>query len=245
MTIWADESPHRVDPSHTVTTWIVSRHLLVAQAVAAALSSVGMQVLAVPWDAVGWDLDIPDAPAALSTDMVVVLDDLVDHAAIDDIKTLAGAASARVLVATAHSPDLHWGGLVEGVALVEVGLATSVRQLADLITQFEAGESLMDPHVRAALTREWAEEIEERQRLAALMETLSPKERAVLELLALGRRAPEIARFLGVSESTIRTHVKALRKKLGAETQLAAVAMLRNVQNGGLQTRLVPRPRRG
>ncbi len=83
------------------------------------------------------------------------------------------------------------------------------------------------------------------RKLAALVGTLSPRERLVLELLALGRRVPEIGRALELSESTVRSHVKSLRSKLGAETQLAAVAMFVRFKNSAMLRQLVPRPRAG
>lgn len=46
-------------------------------------------------------------------------------------------------------------------------------------------------------------------------ETLSPREREVLSLVAGGAANAEIARLLGASEATIRSHLKNMRDKLG------------------------------
>lgn len=54
---------------------------------------------------------------------------------------------------------------------------------------------------------------------------LTPRERQVLELLAGGADPFLIARRLGISVNTCRGHVKSLRLKLGAHTQLEAVVM--------------------
>ncbi len=54
---------------------------------------------------------------------------------------------------------------------------------------------------------------------------LSRREAEVLELLAEGRHVQEIARTLGLSQFTARDHVKALLAKLGARSQLEAVAI--------------------
>jgi len=241
----AGGSRDRGTTSRQATTWVVSRHLLVAQAVSAALTSVGMRVRAVPWEAVGWDLDSPLAPPRLETDVVVVLDDADDPTSIDAIKELVRSADARVLVATSHPPDYYWGALISSAHVADVGLATSVGQLAELVARFEAGEPVLDPDIREALAHEWYVELEMQRKLAALVGTLSPRERLVLELLALGRRVPEIGRALELSESTVRSHVKSLRSKLGAETQLAAVAMFVRFKNSGILLQLVPRPRTG
>ncbi len=67
----------------------------------------------------------------------------------------------------------------------------------------------------------------------SLIATLSPRQQRVLELLASGRRVHEVAELLGVTDGTVRSHVKTLRNKIGARTQLEAVAMLRQVHEVG------------
>jgi DNA-binding CsgD family transcriptional regulator len=54
---------------------------------------------------------------------------------------------------------------------------------------------------------------------------LSPKECAVLALVAAGRNDTEIAEALGVQPSTVKTHVARARTKLGASTRAEAVAL--------------------
>ena len=52
----------------------------------------------------------------------------------------------------------------------------------------------------------------------------SRRQRDVLELAAVGLADKEIARTLGVSFATVRTHVSAARAKVGSRTRTAAVA---------------------
>jgi DNA-binding NarL/FixJ family response regulator len=47
----------------------------------------------------------------------------------------------------------------------------------------------------------------------------------VLRQLARGRSSLAIARELRLSDGTVRTHVQAIRRKLGAHTRLEAVAI--------------------
>ena len=56
-----------------------------------------------------------------------------------------------------------------------------------------------------------------------LLGRLTPRERTVLRLLAEGRGMPEIARTMGVSEHTVRTHMQNLYAKLGAHSRLDVV----------------------
>ncbi|HKK23282.1 MAG TPA: LuxR C-terminal-related transcriptional regulator [Pseudohaliea sp.] len=55
-------------------------------------------------------------------------------------------------------------------------------------------------------------------------QSLTARELSVLELLAAGETTSSAAIQLGLSTSTVRTHVEKLRLKLGASTQAAVVA---------------------
>ncbi|MFZ5477479.1 MAG: response regulator transcription factor [Myxococcota bacterium] len=53
---------------------------------------------------------------------------------------------------------------------------------------------------------------------------LSPREREVLVLVARGFTSPSIAKRLGLTTATVRTHVEHIRSKLGVRTRSQAVA---------------------
>jgi DNA-binding CsgD family transcriptional regulator len=55
-------------------------------------------------------------------------------------------------------------------------------------------------------------------------QSLSPREREILLLLANGETTSTVAKRLGVGASTVRTHVERTRSKLGVSTRAAAVA---------------------
>lgn len=59
------------------------------------------------------------------------------------------------------------------------------------------------------------------------LDSLTPREREVLELLGAGRPVRQIAQTLGSSPATVRSQVRSVRRKLGVHSQLAAVAALR------------------
>jgi DNA-binding CsgD family transcriptional regulator len=58
----------------------------------------------------------------------------------------------------------------------------------------------------------------------AAWQAITERELSVLELLAAGETTGSAATLLGLSTSTVRTHVEKLRLKLGASTQAAVVA---------------------
>jgi DNA-binding NarL/FixJ family response regulator len=55
------------------------------------------------------------------------------------------------------------------------------------------------------------------------LDLLTPRQREVLELLGAGQDARQIAATLGISISTVRTHIRHILRALGVNTQLAAV----------------------
>jgi LuxR family maltose regulon positive regulatory protein len=52
---------------------------------------------------------------------------------------------------------------------------------------------------------------------------LSPRERGILELIGQGRSNKEIARQLGISPETVKSHIKNMFTKLGVERRAQAI----------------------
>lgn len=229
-------------PGPLVTAWVVSPHLLVAQAVTAALTSAGADAEAHAWETVVRDAGTGGSHVG-TRHVVAIFDDLDGPAVVDEITRLVEAGDVRVAVVTSAGAALLWGGLVEGGAVDVVTGATSVVEVAEVLDRFLAGERLMEPEARQALRVAWATALDRRRELLSLMRTLSPQQLRVLELLASGRRVTEVAELMGVADGTVRSHVKGLRAKLGAKTQLEAVAMLQQVYELIDRSVLVPRPR--
>jgi DNA-binding NarL/FixJ family response regulator len=198
--------------------WVVSPHLLVAQTVAAALQSVGTAAEAHPWE---WVVRNPDdADFRTPRHLVVILDGLDSAEIVEQVRRLVGSGRARVLVVTSGEFAVWWGGLLEDDAIDIVTMTTSVVLLARAVERFVAGGSSMDAEGRRALRASWSEAVASRRRLESRLDTLSPQQRRVLELLASGHRVSEVGEVLGVSRGTVRSHVKSVRAKLGARTQL-------------------------
>lgn len=225
-------------------TCVVSPHLLVAQAVAAALRSAGTSAEARSWESVVLDPD-PGARESAAEErfpLVVILDGLDSAGVVEDVAHLVGTGRTRVVVVTSVEESVIWGGLVDG-ELLDVTTASSVQQLAEVVDRIRSGGTALEPADRLALRASWTEALDRRRLVTALIESLSPQQRRVLELLASGRRVAEVGTEMGVTRGTVRSHVKALRAKLGARTQLEAVAMLHEAYAAGVGANLVPRPR--
>ena len=226
-------------------TCVVSPQLLVAQAITAALTSAGADAEVCSWESVvldrdrGWRDSSPDDWRAI----LVILDGLDNASVVDDVTRLVGAGRNRVVVVTSAEASVLWGGLVDG-DLLDVTTAPSVQHLVEVVERVRSGGSALDPLDRLALRASWSRALDRRRLVTSLVESLSPQQRRVLELLAAGQRVSDVGIEMGVARGTVRSHVKALRAKLGARTQLEAVAMLHEAYAAGVGGHLVPRPRR-
>ena len=87
----------------------------------------------------------------------------------------------------------------------------------------------MPPELRARVILEWRETMEALQELARRLESLTPREMAVLSSLSEGQSVKDIAEQVGVSEGTVRSQVKSILRKLGVRSQLASVAAYRQL----------------
>ena len=120
-----------------------------------------------------------------------------------------------------RDPELFQSGLQTGARgyALKGGSATD---LMEAIRTVAAGGTYFDPKLGPMLqAREPAETPAVR---------LSPREREIMGLLALGLTGEEIAQRLTVSPETVRTHVRNAMDKLGARTRAHAIAIA--VQRG-------------
>jgi DNA-binding NarL/FixJ family response regulator len=87
--------------------------------------------------------------------------------------------------------------------------------VVDAIRAAVAGEVRLDPSVAAALAASL-------RTPPSVGESLTPREREVVTLVAEGRTNREIGRRLGVAERTARTHVSNILAKLGLASRTQA-----------------------
>jgi DNA-binding NarL/FixJ family response regulator len=222
-----------------VTTWVISPHQLVAQAVTSALTSVGVDVEMHAWDTVTWGAQAPGGEEA-DRPVVVVLDDEIRDDVVDGIRRLLRGGDLRLAVVVPVGEASWWGALLEHPAVDLITGASSLRELVDAVERFAAGERILLPERRRELYWAWTQAIDNHRHTVSLVQTLSPQQLRVLQLLASGHRVREIAQLLGVADGTVRSHVRTLRAKLGAKSQIEAVAMLRQMEQSAP---VPPRPR--
>lgn len=95
---------------------------------------------------------------------------------------------------------------------------SSRQEIFDAVMIVSRGQAYLPPSLQTAL----AEQIQLRE--VVERPVLSPREREILRLIADGNSAPDIARKLYLSPTTVKTHVQNLYDKLGVSDRAAAVA---------------------
>ncbi|SHN09528.1 response regulator transcription factor [Actinacidiphila paucisporea] len=202
-----------------ITILLVEDHDMVAEAIRLALDRTD------DLDVVGRSLSVKDAlaDAARLRPAVVVLDRRLPDgdgiAAIGPIK--AAAPGTRVLVLTGEAtPAVAARVAAAGGSglLLKIG---SLDELQDGVRLVAAG----DVAFSKGLLGEALDRLTGRS--SDLGGTLTPRERETLGLLGEGLGTPEISRRLGVALNTARNHVQRVLEKLGARSQLEAVAVAR------------------
>ena len=91
--------------------------------------------------------------------------------------------------------------------------------LVDAIRLVAAGNALLGPTVTQRLLEQFAES----EPAPATLDSLTDREQEILALVARGRSNAEIAADLVVSETTVKTHVSSVLRKLGVRDRVQAV----------------------
>lgn len=133
--------------------------------------------------------------------------------------------TAIVILTTFDEDELMLRGLRAG-ARAFLLKDTDRETLLHTIRAASRGESLLTPEVMSRLLLQASSAPLPSSRRVTAQEgiELSDREQEVLTLVARGERNKEIARFLGISERTVKAHLTNIYNKLGVDSRAAAVA---------------------
>jgi len=135
------------------------------------------------------------------------------------------ARGAQVLMLTASHERVLLAECLEAGAAGIFDKTQSFHRLIEFIEDAAVGRSVLSPEARAALLAALRDHRAEEHARALPFAMLSGREREVLKLMTEGESAEGIAERLYVSLATVRTHVRAILRKLGVNSQLAAVVL--------------------
>lgn len=155
-------------------------------------------------------------------DVVLVDYSLPDGRGSDVLRVVRRAwPRARLVLFSGHSePDILHEAIAAGADGI-LAKGTGIDAIIDVIERAHRGDVLLDPAVlRDLMTRPAAGA----SRLAVL-DALTPRERAVLEAVLATGTTSEAARRVGMAPATLRVHLHRASRKLGATTRLETISI--------------------
>ena len=136
---------------------------------------------------------------------------------------LAVSPEVKVAILTTFERDEYIFGALSAGASGFLLKRTRPEELTAAIHTVAAGESLLSPSVTRRVIDRMAAQPPPNGSTGERLAELTPRERDVLELVARGLSNGEIAAALVVEESTVKTHVKRILRKLRLRDRVQAV----------------------
>jgi DNA-binding NarL/FixJ family response regulator len=160
---------------------------------------------------------------ALAPDVVLTEMRLRDADGLDVCRRLVTRGQARVVVFTADGDEPSVSRVLGAGACGYLLKRVSADELVTALLRVGAGELVVDPGLvsRGAATSTRVDAADHR---AARHLGLTPRESEVLALIVIGMTNTAISARLVVGEQTVKTHVRAIYRKLGVNDRESALA---------------------
>ena len=136
---------------------------------------------------------------------------------------LASSPEAKVMILTTFEQDDYIFGALSAGASGFLLKRTRPEDLLAAIHTIAAGDSLLSPSVTNRVIERMARQLPSDTSEHSRLDSLTRREREVLELVARGLSNSEISAALVIEESTVKTHTKRLLAKLGVRDRVQAV----------------------
>ncbi len=131
---------------------------------------------------------------------------------------------SRILMLTVSEQDSALFAAIRAGARGYLLKSMSSEELIDAICRVNAGEAIIAPKMAVKLLDEFAALSSEPQTRESSGESLTDRERAVLQLVARGLSNKEIAAALALSPHTIKAHLRSILDKLDLRSRAEAAA---------------------
>jgi DNA-binding NarL/FixJ family response regulator len=199
---------------------IVEDHQVVAEGLGALLNDqADMEV-------VGTATSVAESISCVSElnpDVVVVDFRLPDGTGVDAAVGIRQIhPETKLIFLTREDSDAARFAALESGASAFIHKSRAASEVVDAIRVVAAGGMLITPRTIAAL-------VSKRRSMDLRLESLTSREKEVLRLMAEGISSREIASRLGISYTTVRTHIRSLGAKLGVHSKLEAIVKAREL----------------
>lgn len=216
----AADEPRRSDADDPVRVLIVEDHRVVAEGLAALINSQSdMKVVG----NVGTVADCISAATEMSPDVVLLDFRLPDGSGPDAaaaIRTVRPAS--KMIFLTREDTDAARFAAVQSGASAFLHKSRAAAEVVSAIRDVARGKMLITPRTIATL-------LAKRRSIEAQLDRLTPREREVLRLMAEGLPSRQVAAEMGISYTTVRTHIRSLGSKLAVHSKLEAVVKAREL----------------
>ena len=160
----------------------------------------------------------------LSPDVVLMDVRMPNLDGIAATRELLGVSpDVKVVVLTTFEQDDYVFGALSAGASGFLLKRTKPEELIGAIHTIAAGDSLLSPSVTRTVIQRMAHQPAPDASSEGRLDELTPREREVLELIARGLSNTQIAAALVVEESTVKTHVRHILRKLRLRDRVQAV----------------------
>jgi DNA-binding NarL/FixJ family response regulator len=199
---------------------IVEDHRVVAEGLAALINQQSdMQVVGT----VGTVADSLGAAADLNPDVVLLDFRLPDGAAPDVAAAIRSIRpQAKIIFLTREDSDAARFAAVQAGASAFLHKSRAAAEVVAAVRDVARGKMLITPRTIATL-------LSKRRDMDTQLERLTAREKEVLRLMAEGFPSRAIASELGISYTTVRTHIRSLGSKLAVHSKLEAIVKAREL----------------
>ena len=212
-----------VPSSESITVALVDDEAMVRAGLRALLERTG------PFRVIGEFADARQAVRAcgdLRPDVVILDIAMPGLSGIDAVAPIKHAApNTKVLIASQHEGHSFVRQALEAGADGYLSKGSDPEELRLAVESIHRGDSFLSPRVSGALVGRMRGHDE--VRIGSQLEALTPREREVFQLIAVGKANKEIGRMLNISLATVKKHRENLQRKLdchsGAEIARLAI----------------------
>lgn len=131
-------------------------------------------------------------------------------------------SETKLIFLTREDSDAARFAALEAGAAAFIHKSRAAQDVVEAIRVVAGGGSLFTPRAIATL-------LNKRREADSQLERLTPREKEVLRLMAEGTSSREIADKLGITYTTVRTHIRSLGSKLGVHSKLEAIVKAREL----------------